>query len=271
MYIPDISHWIPVRDWETVAKNCPFMISKATQGTSFIDSYLNTFIANCEKFRIPYWLYVFLDPGAEKAQAEFMVKVCKPLIGPFFRGYVLDVERNNQAGGVQDALEYIQTQSAKTMIYTMYAQYGMYAAAIAKRGENCAWWEARYGKNTGSYSMPCHIGADMHQFTSKGVCPGIGNTVDLNRLTGSKELAWFTGESVQPDPKEEEDKMMGLIVNDHKIYFYNIPAKVMYHVPNPAALDLLKAEYKKEYGKEIQYLQPVHFNTLKALIKGKSI
>lgn len=269
-YYPDISHWKPVSDWEAVAKNCPFMISKATEGTHFVDSYLQTFVRKCEEYHIPYWLYTFLNAGNEKAQAEFMVKICKPAVGPFFRGYVLDVERNNPAAGVQEALDFIKTQSEKTILYTMYAQYAKYLPVIMSRGENCAWWEARYGANTGSYSMPCHVGADLHQYTSKGVCPGIGSNTDLNRLTGTKEESWFTGASA-PEPVTEEETMQGLIVHDNKVYYFNIEGKLMWHVPNTEALALLKSQYKLEYGKEIQYMDPKKFDTLKALIKGRSV
>lgn len=270
-YYPDISHWKPISNWDQVKQACPFLISKATQGTNFVDSYLGTFISKCEEYQIPYWLYTFLDKGNEKAQAEFMVKVCKPLVGKYFRGYILDVEQNNTAVGVRDALVYLQTQSEKTMLYTMYAQYGNYLSVINMRGNKCAWWEARYGANTGSYSMPCHVGADLHQYTSRGDCPGIGAGVDLNRLTGTKDEDWFTGaKQPEPEPKEEED-MTGLIINGGKIYYYNIEAKAMWHVPNPDCLTLLKEEYKRKYGKEIQYMDASKYETLKKLIKGKSV
>lgn len=273
-YYPDISHWKPVSDWEAVAKNCPFMISKATEGTHFVDSYLQTFVRKCEQYHIPYWLYTFLNAGNERAQAEYMVKICNPIIGPFFRGYVLDVESNNPAKGVQEALDYIKTQSEKTILYTMYAQYAKYLPVIMSRGERCAWWEARYGANTGSCSMPCHVGADLHQYTSKGVCPGIGANTDLNRLTGTKEEAWFTGKAKpEPEPVIEEDEMQGLIKEPGKsaIYYYNIEAKVMFWVPDPDCLRLLMDEYKRAYGKDIKTMDSSKFNTLKKLIKGKSV
>ena len=269
-YYPDISHWKPVSDWEAVAKNCPFMISKATEGTHFVDSYLQTFVRKCEEYHIPYWLYTFLNAGNERAQAEYMVKICKPVVGPFFRGYVLDVESNNPAAGVHEALDFIKTQSEKTILYTMYAQYAKYLPVIMSRGESCAWWEARYGANTGSYSMPCHVGADLHQYTSKGVCPGIGANTDLNRLTGTKAELWFTGKA-EPEPIEEETEMQGLITNSGKVYYYNIEAKVMWHVTNPACLQLLKNEYKRAYGEGIKYMDASKFETLKTLIKGKSV
>ena len=194
-FYPDISHWIPVKNWSEVKANCPFIISKATQGTNYIDPTLDSFIRGCEANGIPYWLYTFLNKGNERAQAEYMVRVCKPKVGKYFRGYILDIERNNTAAGVQSALDYLKSLGGKCMIYTMYAQYSIYKNVIANRGSSCAWWEARYGAITGSYSSkyPCHSGVDLHQFTSKGTVAGIGYPVDLNRVCGSKKIAWFTG------------------------------------------------------------------------------
>lgn len=195
MYYPDISHWKPVTNWIKAKANCAILISKATQGTGYIDPTLNSFISGCEKNGIPYWLYTYLDKGNELAQAKYMVSVCKSKVGKKFCGYVLDVEAGNTAAGVKAALDYIKTQSAKTMIYTMYSQYSTYKSVIAGRGANCAWWEARYGNNNGSYNSkyPAHSGCDLHQYTSNGSCSGITSGCDLNRLTGTKAESWFTG------------------------------------------------------------------------------
>lgn len=200
--IPDISHYHPVSNWKTCKKNYPFMVTKATQGTSFTDKTLEGFIAGCEKYHIPYFLYVFLNKGNEVGQCRYMISETKYLVGPYFRGYVLDVERHKENGhwvsctpeGVKKALEYISLKSYKCMIYTMYAEYDRYKSVIKNRPSNCAWWEARYGLNNGSYSprFPPHAGVDLHQYTSVGKSPGISSAGDLNRLTGRKPLEWFT-------------------------------------------------------------------------------
>ena len=223
MNYPDISHWKPVQNWAEVKRTCGFLISKATEGTGFVDSTLNSFIKGCESNGIPYWLYTFLKKGNEKAQAQYLVSTCKGKVGKYFRGYVLDVESGNTAAGVQAALDYLKSLGGKCMIYTMYAQYGTYQNVIANRGGNCAWWEARYGQNTGTYNPAYapHKGCDLHQFTSKGVCAGIGNTVDLNRLTGTKDVSWFTGASAPapapkpapaPAPKKSNDTIANEVI-----------------------------------------------------------
>lgn len=193
-YYPDISHWSPVTDWTTVKANCPFLISKATQGTSSVDPTLDSFISGCEANKIPYWLFAYLNKGSERAQAEFLVQTCKDKIEEYFIGYILDVEDNNTAENVQEALAYLNDMGYKTMIYHKYADYSKYKAVIADRGDNCAWWEARYGKNDGSYnsSYPPHNGVDFHQYTDVGTCDGISGNCDMNRLTGTLEESWFT-------------------------------------------------------------------------------
>ncbi len=194
--IPDISHYHPVSNWAKVKSDCSFMISKATQGTSFVDSTLDSFIKGCEKNKIPYYLYTYLNKGNELAQAKFMVKTCKGKVGSYFRGYILDVEANNSASNVKEALTWLSKQSDKCMIYTGYSSYAKYKSVIDYRPSNCAWWEARYGQNNGYYDSkyPCHNGADLHQYTSQGKCEGIKGSgkVDLNMIVSSKKkLSWF--------------------------------------------------------------------------------
>lgn len=196
LVIPDISHWEPVRDWAAVKRCCPFIITKATQGTTYVDPTLKSFIKNCEANEIPYYLYTFLNKGNELAQTKFMVKTCKGLVGKYFRGYVLDVEANNPASGVKEALKYLEgLKAGKVGLYTMYAQYSKYKTVIAGRAKNTFWWEARYGKNDGTRSTKYkpHAGCDMHQYTSVGTCPGIKDKgVDLNViLSDTKTMAWY--------------------------------------------------------------------------------
>jgi len=189
---PDISHYHPVTDWDKVKATCPFLISKATEGTSLIDSTLADFISGCEKNKIPYWLFTYLDKGNELNQAKFLVSTCKDKVGDYFVGYVLDVEAGNTATNVKSALDYLDGLGGKTMLYTMYSQYDTYKSIITARPSDCAFWEARYGENNGSYnSKYAPHTCDLHQYTSKGSCSGISGNCDLSRIAGSKTEDWF--------------------------------------------------------------------------------
>ena len=209
---PDISHYHPVNNWEQAKKSVGFLISKATQGTGYIDNTLDGFVSGCESRGIPYWLYTYLNKGRELAQAQYMVRVCASKVGKNFVGYILDVEAGNSASGVQQALDYLKDLGRKTMIYTAYKDYSVYRSVIANRGDNCAWWEARYGLNNGEYNSnyPCHNGVDLHQYTSNGICPGISGKCDLNRLTGTKSEEWFTNgaKSENKPPNDESNSLI---------------------------------------------------------------
>lgn len=264
MLYPDISHWKPVRNWDEVKENCGFLITKATQGTGYIDPTLFDFIKHCEAKKIPYWLYTFLNKGSERAQAQYMVKICKPRVGKYFQGYILDIEQNNSAAGVKLAMDYLNSLGGKTMIYTMYAQYGMYKGIINARGSRCAWWEARYGVNNGRYnsSSPCHAGVDLHQYTSKGYCNGIGNNVDLNRVCGAKKMSWFTGTTTAAKPAEKKtDSLLTLVYKTQKGEFgtgekrkkalgsrYDEVQKVINHIARCKADTLAKEVIANKYG-----------------------
>ena len=191
---PDISHHHPVTDWDKVGKQCKFLITKATEGTTYIDPTLTEVIVECEKRKLPYWVYVYLRKGNEKAQAEYMVDVCKNNVGKYFIGYVLDVEEGNDPEDVLQALKWLEKQGTKCMVYFMYSQFDNYKKVVESMGENTVLWEARYGKNDGTYNpaYPCHGEVSLHQFTDKGKVDGIMGNIDLNRLTGKKTYQWFT-------------------------------------------------------------------------------
>lgn len=194
MVIFDLSHYHPVKDWSKIKSASPFIITKATQGTTFVDSYMDTVIKKCEALKIPYWLYAFMNVGNELAQAKFLVKTCKPKVGKYFVGYVLDFERDNNVDNSIKALEYIQQNSTKTMIYTAHHKYDRFKRLINARGDNCAWWEPRYTKGGGnvySSNYPPHSGVELHQFTESYTASYLSGNNDANRLTGKRDLDWF--------------------------------------------------------------------------------
>lgn len=202
---PDISHYHPVEDWKLVKENVSCLISKATQGTSYIDPTAFYHMDGCEEHAIPYWMYAYLNKGNEIAQTKFLVNVCRNHIGPQFIGYVLDVEADNKSSNVKAALEWLKLQRFPTMIYCGYSDYDMYRN-ILDNLDSTQWWEARYGANTGVYNpkYPCHDGVNLHQFTSEGICPGIPGTVDLNRVVVRTDV-------IMPAPSPEGKAYTGTL------------------------------------------------------------
>lgn len=209
--IPDVSHHNPIKNWDILNTN--LLISKATEGTTYVDPTLDRFIQGCESHRICYWLYAYLRKGAELDQTKFLIDTCKSKIGDYFRGYILDIEAGNSASDCKAAMNYLSEQGGKFMIYTGHSDYDKYKSVIQNRPKKCAWWEARYGKNDGTYSdkYACHKGVDLHQFTSAGSFPGLAKArTDLSRLTGNKSLNWFT----DPDNKITSKGRVGTVTDE---------------------------------------------------------
>lgn len=206
--LPDISHYERVKDWNKLKEKVPFLIFKGTEGTSYIDGQMTRTIKNCETYGIPYWIYTFLHKGNEVKQTEFLITMTKSVIesvgGKYFMGYCLDAEKENDPEGLYQSILLAKSQASshKAMVYTMYAQYAKIKSAIVSGGHriddaNICWWEARYGKNDGKYSSkyPPHDLVDLHQYTECGKLDYISGSLDLNRLTGRKDLAWFTSKT----------------------------------------------------------------------------
>lgn len=218
--IPDISHHHPVKNWKRLCKDSSFLISKATEGTSYIDPTLRIFVNQCEANKCYYWLYSFVRKGNELEQAKFLHKTCKDLTGNYFVGYILDVEDNSKAENVIPALKFLDGLGVKTMFYCMWAQFSKYKSVIESMPKNCAFWEARYGINNGKYNSkyPCHNGVDLHQYTSAGKVDSLTGNIDLNRVTGAgKSLKWFiTPLSNKPEKNVKKDKKYYNAIKSYK-------------------------------------------------------
>jgi len=194
MIFPDVSHHHPVVDFKA-AKKHKVLISKATEGTTYVDPSLKAFVEGCERNGIDYWLYSFVRKGNEKAQAAFLVKTCKGPVGKHFVGYILDIESGSAAIDVANAVKWLSKKSDKIMLYTGYQDYGKYQQVIKNRPHNCAWWEARYWKNDGRYYKgKNHDGVDLYQYTSTGTADGIGGKCDMNITL--KSDSWFRKGSI---------------------------------------------------------------------------
>lgn len=202
MIICDLSHWQSIVNWNELKKNAGFLIFKATEGLNYKDPTFSLNAEMCEILGIPYFAYVYLRRGgSEPEQVSRLIDLCNSYENKMLRGIALDVENNNEPSAVFTALRsaemYASVNSKKVLLYTGFAQYTKYKDVIQSRSSLTAWWEARYGVNDGVYhsSAPCHAGVDLHQYTSKGTVDGVSGSVDLNRLTGTKSLSWFTGKA----------------------------------------------------------------------------
>ena len=220
MIICDLSHYQAIFSWSFLKSNAGFLIFKATEGLTYIDPTFSKNVEMCESLSIPYFAYVYLRRGGlEVEQVRHLITLCLSYNHKMLRGIALDVEDNNDPAAVLSALRVAESFAAsddkKVLLYTGFAQYTKYKSVINSRSYLTAWWEARYGVNDGIYrsNAPCHPSVDLHQYTSKGTVSGVIGSVDMNRLTGTKPLDWFTGSA------EKNPQMPGAAKNDLGLYY----------------------------------------------------
>lgn len=194
--IIDISKNDTIISWSKLKKDCPFIIFRGTRGTDDVSPTMKTYINACENHKIPYFIYGYFNLGNEPKQAKYLIDQTRELVGKYFVGYALDMEESNPSSAILKAIKTVKkyAPTAKLMLYTMYSQYKIVKEAVLNRGDDVVWWEARYGKDTGEYDpkYKCHSGVDLHQYTTKGRLKYMETTADMNRLTGTVPLSWFT-------------------------------------------------------------------------------
>lgn len=223
MIICDLSHWQNITNWISLKENAGFLIFKATEGFTYLDPTFWENAKTCERLGIPYFAYVYLLSGGwESEQVKRLIATCQTLNHKMLRGLALDVEDNNDPDDVISALRvaesFASASEKRVLLYTGFAQYTKYKDVIMSRSYLTAWWEARYGINDGIYhsNSPCHAGVDLHQYTSRGRVSGVSGNVDMNRLTGSKPLSWFTGTAeIKPQKPGSAKNDLGLYYRAH--------------------------------------------------------
>lgn len=213
MKIADISKWQGDVDWDVARKELEFVILRASCGNS-IDS---KFIENAARCGIPFGVYHYVKAATadeSRAEARFFVEcVRKADHQPSF--YIADIEHETQNESTTESvcvafLEELRILGCKKIGLYINTRYKWAGRAIAMCD---IMWIPRYGKNTGEIpgeqyfpKYPC----DMWQYTSVGSLAGVKGNVDLNTLTGSRPLDYFTERKdseapVSIDPKKVID------------------------------------------------------------------
>ena len=259
--IIDVSEAQGKIDWAKVAPEVDFVILRASEGQT-VDIRFYDNAEQCLKFGIPFGVYHYMHCMSESA-ALAEVKTfynCAKKYRPSF--WVMDVESpsllfaNRKSlpmnawfrGRVAYFYDELRKRvgSAAHIIYyggeSIYEPYG-HLSSIAWDGL----WIANYGKNTGQVSGVPKMPHDLHQYTSKGKCAGISTNVDLSRMVGTKDLAWWTGRGEKPDEEIPFSDVNGdgLIVKIYEPTAWNIREL-------PDATSRLTG-YVAQYGEDYEY------------------
>ena len=210
-YIIDISHHQnPAKiDYDKLCGQLDMAIIRVQYGSKLIDRYYKTHIAEMKKHNIPFGVYAWVRGVSEKdMQVEAQdfynrAKACNPAF------YALDVEEKSMANmrtGINAYIEKLRSLTDKKIgVYIAHHLYKQFNLDMSKFD---AVWIPHYGRNNGQPNSEPVYPCDIHQYTSKGRLGGYNGNLDLNRLTGSKPLGFFTGvctrakTETKPTPKK---------------------------------------------------------------------
>lgn len=200
----DISDWQHGIDLSKVP--CDFVISKATQGTSYVSPDCVRQVEQAASLGKKIGVYHYVGGGNATAEANYFVNNCENWVGKHL--FVIDWEREqNAAWGDESYLDALVAQVVKRtgnppMLYTMASRLEQ-VRAVADR-HDCGLWIAQYADDTptGYQSTPWNEGAyscAMRQYTSVGTLGGYSN-LDLDKFYGDGAAwdAYATGGGAEP-------------------------------------------------------------------------
>lgn len=186
----DVSHHQGKIDWEKVSKSdIDFVIIRCGYGNNIAsqdDKYFAQNVAGCEKYNIPYGIYIYsyaLNKSDAKSEADHVLRLIKATgAKPSYPIYI-DYEDSSQNGLTAKQLGDFATAFFNKTIAAGY-KAGVYA--------NLNWWtnkltDSRFNQWTkwvAQYNSACAYTKpyQIWQSTSTGKVPGVSGNADLNFL-----------------------------------------------------------------------------------------
>ncbi|MGC8230776.1 GH25 family lysozyme [Pseudobacillus badius] len=202
--IADLSHHQGSIDWSKAAAELSLAILRVQDGISMRDRQYESYTAGAKSYGVPFGNYAFCRfasaEDAKKEAQEFWKRGDKAALF-----WVADVEvktMDDMKAGTQSFLDELRRLGAKKVgLYVGHHTYKLFEA-----DKICAdfIWIPRYGGRKPDYSC------DLHQYTATGALAGVRGPVDLNQLTGRKQLSWFL--------QQEEPKLAAAVKGQYRIY-----------------------------------------------------
>ncbi len=205
--IADISKYQGTIGWKQLSEVLDFCIMRSSVGMKKDERYAE-YVAGCRQYGVPYHAYHYIK-ATNEAEARTEAKVMAEATAgtsPLF--YVIDAEYDGIKAAdarkiceaFEDGLRHYIDADIRVAVYIGHHLYKSWALDY---GRYAYVWIPRYGTNDGKPQTKPDYPCDLWQYTSKGKLPGISGNVDLNKLTGTKPLTFFT---TTPDTPDVPDK-----------------------------------------------------------------
>lgn len=203
MSMVDISEWQPPAsiNYDAFASGLKLAIIRTQYGSDYIDKHYKTHHIELKRRGVPTNAYAWVrgssvsDMRTEATDFFNRTKEFNPEV------WWLDVEEQSMTdmrSGITAYAERLRELGAKKV--GLYIANHLYGSFNLDTTIFDAVWIPHYGSNNGVPNSTPNYRCDLHQFTSNGKLAGYGGVLDLNQLTGSLGLGFFTGEETYVAP-----------------------------------------------------------------------
>lgn len=209
----DISHWIEVPDFDALDPKPWLIITKATEGTNFLDSEYAEYADSIRDAGIRLGAYHFMRPGDQIAQADWF---CEILLQVGLRGdEILACDMEVPGVNLAQIKDFLDRVELRTGIRPIIYSSQLMLEALYPNNICPEWlkseilWIAEYPTSPDlTNEIPAWIvprgltksNVGLWQYTDDGVMQGIpGNNIDLNLINPDYALAIGLSEPSAPN------------------------------------------------------------------------
>ena len=173
---PDLSHYEPdVQFHEIAAGGAPLVITKATQGTGYVDPTYKDFAARIRSVGMILGAYVFLDVGPEAPQIAHFLSVAHLQAGDLQP--VVDAEA--QGLGKAETFAALRDLEGRGYRPILYASLSFFHDAL---GSPCDWWLWLAAYRDNLPTLPNGVKLFAWQHTDHATFPGVAHPCDASYL-----------------------------------------------------------------------------------------
>lgn len=213
-YIVDLSEWqVPEKiNYDRLANQLHLAILRVQYGSNYQDRHTLSHYQELTRRKIPLNAYAWVRGISitDMRQEARDFKTRADRLTPDFPFYWLDVEEQSmldmRAGVTAYCKELRRLGAKKVGVYVAHHLYQSFNLDVSQFD---AVWLPHYGVNNGRVTSQPVYPSDLHQYTSRGRLDGYQGNLDLNRLTGSRSLAYLTTPS-----KRLNDLIHSLAIGD---------------------------------------------------------
>lgn len=210
--IADFSKYQGDIDWGQAFSSLDFAILRSSVGMKKDERYAE-YVSGCTRYKVPFHAYHYIkatDETEARNEAKVMAEATAGT-SPLF--YVIDAEydgiKADRARAICEAFEDgLRHYIGSGIRVAVYIGHHLYKSWALDYGRYAYVWIPRYGSNDGKPQTPPDYPCDLWQYTSKGKLPGVSGNVDLNKLTGTKPLSFFTTADSGNDDTDGGDTQM---------------------------------------------------------------